>query len=103
VLIGLILLGLGWSAATVAGSTLLSESTVIEQRARRQGFSDLLMSGSGALGGALAGIALALLGYSGLSFVALLLVAVVLLRIFLTVRAAPSSTGAPTDYLNYQI
>jgi MFS family permease len=103
VLIGLILLGLGWSAATVAGSTLLSESTVIEQRARRQGFSDLLMSGSGALGGALAGIALALLGYSGLSFVALLLVAVVLLRIFLTVRAAPSATGTPTDYLNYQI
>lgn len=103
VLIGLILLGLGWSAATVAGSTLLSESTVIEQRARRQGFSDLLMSGSGALGGALAGIALALLGYSGLSFVALLLVAVVLLRIFLTVRSAPSATGAPTDYLNYQI
>jgi hypothetical protein len=49
VVIGLVLLGLGWSAATVAGSTLLSESTIIEKRAARQGISDLVMSGSGPL------------------------------------------------------
>jgi len=66
VVIGLVLLGLGWSAATVAGSTLLSESTIIEKRAARQGVSDLVMSGAGAAGGALAGVVLAFLGYSGL-------------------------------------
>lgn len=59
VVVGLVLLGLGWSASTVAGSTLLTESTSIDKRASRQGVSDLLMSGSGAVGGALAGVALA--------------------------------------------
>jgi len=93
VVIGLVLLGLGWSAATVAGSTLLSESTIIEKRAARQGVSDLVMSGSGAAGGALAGVVLAFLGYSGLSFVALALVASVVARITLT-RAKASTPGS---------
>ena len=96
VVIGLILLGLGWSAATVAGSTLLSESTIIEKRAARQGVSDLVMSGSGAVGGALAGVVLAFLGYSGLSFVALALVAGVVVRIVLTrQRSVESAVGVP--------
>jgi MFS family permease len=96
VVIGLVLLGLGWSASTVAGSTLLTESTSIAQRASRQGVSDLLMSGSGAVGGALAGVVLALVGYSGLSFVALALVVGVLVRVFHYSGASPrrSVTGA---------
>ena len=101
VVIGLVLLGLGWSAATVAGSTLLSESTIIEKRAARQGISDLVMSGSGAAGGALAGVVLAFLGYNGLSFVALALVAGVVVRITLTratVSAAPSGGVEPITY-----
>lgn len=101
VVIGLVLLGLGWSAATVAGSTLLSESTIIEKRAARQGVSDLVMSGSGAAGGALAGVVLAFLGYSGLSFVALLLVAGVVARIVLTrttVSTSPSGNVEPITY-----
>lgn len=101
VVIGLVLLGLGWSAATVAGSTLLSESTIIEKRAARQGVSDLVMSGSGAAGGALAGVVLAFLGYNGLSFVALLLVAGVVARIVLTrasVSVSPSRDVEPITY-----
>jgi MFS family permease len=101
VVIGLVLLGLGWSAATVAGSTLLSESTIIEKRAARQGISDLVMSGSGAAGGALAGVVLAFLGYNGLSFVALALVAGVVVRITLTratVSASPSGDVEPITY-----
>ncbi len=101
VVIGLVLLGLGWSAATVAGSTLLSESTIIEKRAARQGVSDLVMSGSGAAGGALAGVVLAFLGYNGLSFVALALVAGVVVRITLTratVSASPSGGVEPITY-----
>ena len=102
VVMGLVLLGLGWSAATVAGSTLLSESTIIEKRASRQGISDLLMSGSGATGGALAGVVLAFLGYNGLSFVALLLVAGVVVRIAwtgrLTTSEAPPRPAEPITY-----
>lgn len=75
---GLILLGLGWSASTVAGSALIAKSADPAFRTRTQGRADLLMSGAGAVGGALAGVVLAAVGYSGLSLVALVLVAVVL-------------------------
>jgi MFS family permease len=81
VIVGLILLGLGWSAATVAGSTLLTDSTPIESRTRVQGISDVVMSGSGAIGGALSGVVLLLVGYDGLSFVAMGLVIAVVSRV----------------------
>jgi MFS family permease len=101
VVVGLVLLGLGWSAATVAGSTLLTESTSIDKRASRQGFSDLVMSGSGALGGALSGVVLALVGYNGLSFVALAMVAAVVIRVGMTPRldnVGPDLTSGPATY-----
>jgi len=103
VVIGLVLLGLGWSAATVAGSTLLSESTIIEKRAARQGVSDLVMSGAGAAGGALAGVVLAFLGYSGLSFVALALVASVVARITLTRAKASTPASGDVEPITYDI
>jgi len=103
VVIGLVLLGLGWSAATVAGSTLLSESTIIEKRAARQGVSDLVMSGAGAAGGALAGVVLAFLGYSGLSFVALALVASVVARITLTRAKASTPASGSVEPVTYDI
>ena len=103
VVVGLVLLGLGWSAATVAGSTLLTESTSIARRPKVQGFSDLVMSGSGAAGGALAGVALAFLGYDGLSFVALVLVGTVVARALLTWRhPAPPATVA-SEVLTFDI
>jgi MFS family permease len=100
VVLGLVLLGLGWSAATVAGSTLLTEATSVARRPKVQGFSDLVMSGSGALGGALAGVALALVGYDGLSFLALLLVAGVVVRVAFTPRRErrPSEALMPITY-----
>ena len=81
VVVGLILLGLGWSAATVAASALVSESAPAERRTIIQGRSDLLMSATGAVGGALAGPVLALVGYAGLALSALLLVVVVLVAL----------------------
>ncbi|GAB3605674.1 MFS transporter [Conyzicola nivalis] len=76
VTVGLVLLGLGWSASTVAGSALLAESVAAERRSILQGRSDLAMNIAGALGGALAGPVLALLGYSGLASLALVIVTV---------------------------
>ena len=87
----------------MAGSTLISESTVIEKRASRQGVSDLLMSGSGAVGGALAGVVLALLGYNGLSFVTVLLVAVVVVRIALTAQRASGAPRGVAEPITYDI
>jgi len=77
VLIALLLLGLGWSAATVAGSALLTESTPIALRPRRQGRSDSLMTFSAAVGAVLAGLILGWIGYAGLALCALVLVAAV--------------------------
>ena len=84
VVAGLIFLGLGWSASTVAGSALLTESAAPDRRTVVQGRSDLVMSGSGALGGALAGVVLALLGYNGLSFVSMALVTTVVVAVAVT-------------------
>jgi MFS family permease len=74
--VGLILLGLGWSASVVAGSALISDSVGVYDRAPLQGFSDLSMNAAGALAGALAGPVLLLVGYSGLGLVTMSLVVV---------------------------
>ena len=81
VVVGLILLGIGWSAATVTGSALLADSVASADRTRLQGRSDLIMNLAGASGGALAGPVLTWIGYSGLSIVAGGLVSVVLILV----------------------
>ncbi|MFC3298438.1 MFS transporter [Arthrobacter agilis] len=78
VTLSLILLGLGWSASVVSASTLLAGAVDVGERAPVQGTSDLLMNLAGAVGGALAGPALVLMGYSGLGLAAAVLVAVLL-------------------------
>ncbi|MFI7584998.1 MFS transporter [Kocuria sp. M1N1S27] len=79
VTVSLVLLGLGWSASTVAGSTLVAEAVPPADRPKLQGVSDLFMNLAGATGGALAGPVLALVGFDGLSAALLVLVAVVVL------------------------
>ncbi|PKQ35937.1 MAG: MFS transporter [Actinobacteria bacterium HGW-Actinobacteria-11] len=74
VMVALILLGLGWSAATVAGAALLTEASAPEVRTRRQGRSDSLMSLSAAAGSVLAGVVLANFQYAGLGVAAFVLV-----------------------------
>ena len=70
--IGLMLLGLGWSASMVAGSTLLSESVPAELRPSAQGLSDIVMGLCGASAGALSGVVVAWGGYPTLTIVAAL-------------------------------
>jgi len=82
VMVGLPLLGLGWSAATVAASALVADLVTGAARTRIQGRTDLVMNLSGALGGALAGPVLAVLGYSGLAWAASALVLVIVATAF---------------------
>jgi MFS family permease len=86
VMVGLIMLGLGWSASTVAGSALLSDAAPAAHRVRLQGRSDLAMNLAGAIGGAVSGPLLALLGYPGLAWTLLLPVALVLAAAWLGLR-----------------
>jgi len=77
VTVALVLLGLGWSASTVAGSTLLTEASAEQMRTKRQGRSDLIMSLVAAAGAVLAGVVLGWIGFAGLALIALGIVAVV--------------------------
>ncbi|MFC4224928.1 MFS transporter [Lysinibacter cavernae] len=84
--VGLILLGLGWSAATVAGATLLTQNAGLGDGTKRQGVSDTIMNASGALAAASAGLVLGAIGFSGLSVVSMGLVAAIAIIAFLVIK-----------------
>lgn len=65
-LLGLFLLGLGWSCTMVAGSSLVAAGSSVQDRASVQGASDLVMGLSAAAAGALAGVVVQHLGYDWL-------------------------------------
>lgn len=78
--LALFMLGLGWSACLVAGSTLLSHSVPADIRTSAQGLSDLTMGVFASLAGIGAGPVLAQLGFHWLAVLCgLLLVPVALL------------------------
>lgn len=71
--IGLVLLGIGWSASVIAGSALLSQALEPSVRPSVQGLSDLAMNLSGAGGGLLAGLIMAGWNFGTLNAAAALL------------------------------
>ncbi len=77
--IGLFLIGLGWSAATVSGSAMLAETVPLDQKTNVQGVSDMMMMLAGAFGGAVAGNILALVKFVGLNLASLVPVVIVVL------------------------
>ncbi len=77
--VGLVLLGLGWSAALVAGSALVSESVPLQVRPGVQGVADVTMNVAGAVGGIAAGVIVAGASYAVLGIAAAVLVAPYLL------------------------
>lgn len=56
VFVGLFLVGLGWSIATLSGSALLTASFSVEERAAVQGAADFTMVAAGALAGLSSGV-----------------------------------------------
>jgi MFS family permease len=88
---GLFLLGLGWSLATVAASTLLSESAPLDARPDVQGAADLVMGVTAAAAGALAGVIVGVLGYGWLNLFAAVLVS----GVATAAEYARRTTGGP--------
>ncbi len=84
--VALFALGLGWSLALVAASTLLIGAVPVHRRAEVQGRADLLLGLSGTLGGVGSGLVLALGGYVT---VALVVVVVALVLVGLGARRSP--------------
>ena len=90
---GLMLLGLGWSATMVSGSTLLSDAISGEIRASAQGLSDLVMGLAGATAGALSGVVVEAWSYPTLTLLAALATGpLIVLASLPEVRAEPDLT-----------
>lgn len=81
--IAMILLGVGWSMVTVAGSTLLTEITPAPERPKWQGRSDSTMSAAGAIAGALSGVVFA---FGDFSFLALASAALLALGVVASIQ-----------------
>jgi MFS family permease len=82
--VGLVLLGLGWSACLVASSAMIADGVRGPDRPAVQGASDTVMSLCAALGGAVAGLVVTGLGFAALGWAAAalsLVVVGVLLRV----------------------
>lgn len=95
VTVALVLLGLGWSATTVAGSALLTEASAEARRTRRQGVNDFTMSIVGAAGAVLAGLVLGWIGYGGLALVAMVLVVATVALVPLARAGSPAPEPQP--------
>ena len=94
--VGLVFLGVGWSAAVIAGSALLGESVRAERRVSAQGVADTLIGVFATVGAAGSGLAYTLFGFGLLNWAALTIVAAVTLwsLIALRRRAHQPSSGA---------
>jgi MFS family permease len=93
VTVGLVFLGLGWSASTVAASALITDLVTGSARPRVQGRSDLAMNVTGALGGAVAGPVLALVGFSGLAWITGVFVVALVVAVLVVPRSGPGTPG----------
>lgn len=67
--VALFLLGLGWNFCYVAGSALFADQLSQAERSRMQGFSDLLVGLSSAIGSLSSGLIFAAVGYNMMAFI----------------------------------
>jgi len=70
----LVLLGVGWSALYIGGTTLLTEAYVPSERAKAQGVNDLLIFGLMALSSLSAGLLVTTSGWSTVNYASLPLI-----------------------------
>jgi MFS family permease len=92
--VGLVLLGLGWSATMVAGSTLLSASVPLAVRPAAQGLSDMMMGLAGASAGAVSGLVVDTSGYPTLNLLAAIAIVPLVALALRPVPAVPVSGDA---------
>jgi MFS family permease len=84
--VALFLLGLGWNFCFVGGSTLLADQLSPVERARTQGFNDLLVGLASAAGSLESGFIFAALGYNTMAYVAAMVAIVPLVVAFIWMR-----------------
>ncbi|GAA3688941.1 MFS transporter [Arthrobacter ginkgonis] len=92
---GLVLLGLGWSMATVSASAYIAESVRGAAAVPVQGVSDMLMGFAGAIGAAGGGLVLALGGFGWLNLAALAVILAIAALLANAVARAPGHGHSP--------
>jgi MFS family permease len=92
---GLFLLGIGWSMALVAASTLIADEVPLTARTDVQGASDLVMGLAAAAAGAVAGLIVGSWGYPALNLFAAVLAVGVLASAFVASGGAGSDRRTP--------
>ena len=80
------LLGLGWNFCYVGGSTLLADQLSPLERARTQGFNDLLVGLASAIGSLSSGYIFSALGYNTMALIASAVAVVPFLMAFIWQR-----------------
>ena len=95
-ILALILLGVGWNVGLIAGTALVVDATVPENRPRTQGGIDVLIALAGAGGGAMSGMVMSATSFEQLSLggglLALLLIPVLFWARRGHARSAPASS-----------
>jgi MFS family permease len=92
---GLLLLGVGWNACLIAGSSLLVSAVAVGQRPRVEGVGELSMGIAAAAGGALAGPAIAVASYPALAVAAAALAATVAPVLLVTATRGSPAPAVP--------
>ena len=75
------LLGLGWNLCYIAGSTLLSDELISQERGRAQGISEMVVGMGAVVGSSASGSVYGAYGYSGANMVVLVVVVFMVLSI----------------------
>ncbi len=91
------LLGLGWSAGMIGGSTLLTETVPDRLRASVQGATDAVMNVAAAASSALSGLIMDLAGFPALSLVAAVVVVPIVILSWRFRRQSVDAALAPAD------
>lgn len=87
--VALFLLGLGWNFCFVGGSTLLADQLTPAERARTQGFNDLLVGLASAVGSLESGFIFASLGYNMMAYVSAALALIPLIAVGVWMMRSP--------------
>lgn len=95
-IVALALLGLGWNFGLIAGTALVVDATVPENRGHTQGSIDMLIALAGAGGGALSGVVVAAASFATLSLAGGVL-ALLLIPVLIWARPRPAPIPESED------
>lgn len=87
--VALFLLGLGWNFCFVAGSALFADQLSQQERSRLQGFNDLLVGLSSAIGSLSSGLIFAAVGYNMMAYISAVMAFIPMIAVVVWMRKTP--------------